>query len=86
MSYQLSASASSSASTGPSKSGDIAGGTAWNIQGINLGQQYEAATTAGGAAPAGQLAGVAGLPEWAVPLGIGLVAVVGLVVYLHKKR
>ena len=86
MSYSLQASASSSASSGPSKSGDISGGTAWNIQGINLGTQYQApATAGGGAASPGDLAGVAGLPSWAVPLAIGIVLTLALSAFIAKK-
>lgn len=85
MSY--SASASSAASSGPSKSGDIDGGTAWNIQGINFGTQYEAAATAGGGtASPGQSATVGGLPEWAVPVALVSVALIGLMVFLTKRR
>lgn len=86
MSYSLQASASSSASAGPSASGPI-GGTAWNIQGINLGTQYQAPATAGGATSAapGALTGTAGLPDWAVPLGIAIVAMLGITVYLTRR-
>lgn len=86
MSYSLQASASSSASTGPSKSGDISGGTAWNIQGINLGEQYQApATAGGGVADPGQFAGVSGLPSWAVPLAIGIVITLALSTIIAKR-
>lgn len=85
MSY--SASASSSASSGPSKSGDIAGGTAWNIQGINLGTQYEApATAGGGVADPGQLAGTTGLPDWAIPLATLAVGIIGLILVLKHRK
>ncbi len=86
MSYSLQASASSSASSGPSKSGDISGGTAWNIQGINLGTQYQApATAGGGAASPGDFAGTSGLPEWLVPVGIALVASIAITLLIVKK-
>lgn len=86
MSYSLQASASSSASAGPSASGPI-GGTAWNIQGINFGTQNEAPATAGGAsaAPVGALASTNGLPDWAVPLAIAVVAMLGVTVYLTRR-
>lgn len=80
---QLSGSASSSASAGPSKSGDISGGTAFNIGGINLGTQYPTAANAGGGAggnPA-SLLGVAGSPMTLVLLAVAAVA---LIVILRK--
>ncbi len=86
MSYSLQASASSSASAGPSASGPI-GGTAWNIQGINFGTQYQSPATAGSAsqtAPTGALASVNGIPDWAIPMGLGFAAVLALIVYMRR--
>lgn len=76
-----SASASSSASSGPSKSGDISGGTAFNIGGINLGQQYETPATASGGNPAATISGQLGgsnLTTVALIGGIVLLAIVVL--------
>lgn len=80
---QLSGSASSSASTGPAQSGDISGGTAFNIGGINLGQQYQAPATAGGGAGASgnpaSILGSGGLslsPTTMILLGAAAVALI----------
>jgi hypothetical protein len=73
--YSLQASASSSAK---GQSGDISGGTAFNIGGINLGTQYPSAATAGGGNPAESLVGATGLGPYLIPLalvGVGLALV-----------
>lgn len=75
--YSLSASASSSA-TATGKSGDISGGTAFNIGGINFGTQNQPVTAEGGT-PAQSLAGVSNqLSGLILPalLGVGIVVVV----------
>lgn len=85
-----SASASSSASSGPSKSGDISGGTAFNIGGINLGTQYQAPATAGGGYtgnPADSFAGgLAGSfnTNW-LYYGAAALFAVGLVIWIKKR-
>lgn len=83
MGYSASASSAASA-TG--KSGDISGGTAFNIGGINLGTQYPTAAQAGGgvAAP-GELAGLANELQPVLIIG-GVVAVVIFGVLLWKRR
>jgi hypothetical protein len=60
MGYSLQSSQSSAATTGPSASGPI-GGTAWNIQGINLGTQYQAPATAGSASGGTAMVAMLGL-------------------------
>lgn len=78
-----SASASSSASSGPSKSGDISGGTAFNIGGINLGTQYESPATAAGGNPAATISGqLGGLNLTTVAI---LSAIVAVVVILARR-
>lgn len=80
--YSLSASASSSA-TATGKSGDISGGTAFNIGGINFGT-VSAPTTAEGGTPANSIAGVSNqLSALALPLLAGAALVV-LVLFLRK--
>lgn len=81
MGLPISVSASSSASSGPSKSGDITGGTAFNIGGINLGTQYPTAATAAGGVPT-TISG--GLGQYALPLG--LLALGGLALFLILRR
>lgn len=78
----ISGSAQSSASSGPSKSGDISGGTAFNIGGINLGTQYPTAATAGGGNPASSLTGALG--SYTVPLVLLGVGAVLLLVFLRR--
>lgn len=75
--YSLSASASSSA-TATGKSGDISGGTAFNIGGINFGTQNQPVTAEGGT-PAQSLAGVGNqLSSLIVPLALAGVLLVGI--------
>jgi len=81
----VSGSASSSASSGPSKSGDISGGTAFNIGGINLGTQYESPATAGGGNPAATLSGQLGLGGINLTT-IALIAGVALLAILVLRR
>lgn len=72
-----SASASSSASA-KGASGDITGGTAFNIGGINLGTQYPTAATASGGNPSESLVGATGLGPYLIPLallGVGIALV-----------
>lgn len=80
----ISGSASSSASSGPSKSGDISGGTAFNIGGINLGTQYPTAATAGGGTPATQSLVGSAFGPYTIPLIVGGVAIVALLLVLRK--
>lgn len=61
-------------------SGTGAGGTAFNIGGINLGTQYPSAATAGGSVPAG----LGGIPT--MDLLIGGVAILALVLAIAWKR
>lgn len=85
MGYSLQTSASSSASTA-GKSGDISGGTAFNIGGINLGTQYPTAATAGGGAAApGTLGNLASNLTPILVIG-GATAAILLLVLLWKKR
>lgn len=80
--YSLSASASSSASSS-GKSGDISGGTAFNIGGINFGTQNQPVTAEGGT-PAQSLAGLGSSSSGlVVPLLIG-VLLIGVVFILRK--
>lgn len=80
--YSLSASASSSA-TATGKSGDISGGTAFNIGGINFGTQNQPVTAEGGT-PAQSVAGVSGSASALVlPIVIG-VALLAVVLLLRK--
>jgi hypothetical protein len=78
----LSASASSSASSGPSKSGDISGGTAFNIGGINLGTQYASPVSAEGGNPAQSIASAVG-GQWTGPILI-IGAAIALFVLLRR--
>lgn len=83
MGLPVSVSASSSASSGPSKSGDISGGTAFNIGGINFGTQNQPVAAA--SSPVASLAGAsAALSGLAVPLL--LLGGVGLVLFLVLRR
>lgn len=80
--YSLSASASSSA-TATGKSGDISGGTAFNIGGINFGTQNQPVTAEGGT-PAQSVAGVpSSASALVVPLLLG-VLLVGVIFILRK--
>lgn len=80
--YSLSASASSSA-TATGKSGDISGGTAFNIGGINFGTQNQPVTAEGGT-PAQSLAGVASSASGLViPVLLGAL-IIGVVLILRK--
>lgn len=82
MGYSLSASASSSASSS-GKSGDISGGTAFNIGGINFGTQNQPVTAEGGT-PAQSLAGVSNsLSQMILPLALGA-GIILLVMFLRK--
>lgn len=84
--FQLSASASSSASSGPSKSGDISGGTAFNIGGINLGTQYPTAATAGGGVSTSPLsAALGGNGVW-IAGGIGVAVIIGVLVWKFARK
>lgn len=80
--YSLSASASSSA-TATGKSGDISGGTAFNIGGINFGTQNQPVTAEGGT-PAQSLAGIGNSASSLIlPLMIGAL-LIGVVLILRK--
>lgn len=79
----ISGSAQSSATSGPSKSGDITGGTAFNIGGINLGTQYPTAATASGGNPSQSLVGAA-LGSYTIPLVIAGVAALALVLFVRR--
>ena len=91
MSTPIQLSASSSASSGPSTSGGISGGTGFNIGGINFGYQPQTSTATGGTLPAGQTGNsgygsIAGTPPSNYPLYIGLArAAVALIVYLKRR-
>lgn len=80
-----SVSASSSASSGPSKSGDISGGTAFNIGGINLGTQYPTAATAGGGVTPGFGASLGGDLTSALVIAGAVVAALVLVAVFKKS-
>lgn len=81
----LSVSASSSASSGPSKSGDISGGTAFNIGGINLGTQYPTSADAGGGIPQSSLGATLGSNVVWIVGGLAGLAVVGLLIWKLRK-
>lgn len=81
---QLSVSASSSASSGPSKSGDISGGTAFNIGGINLGTQYPSAATAGGGIPNSPLGSPLGGYGVYIAGGVAALLVLGAIIWKLK--
>lgn len=79
----VSGSAQSSSSTGPSKSGDISGGTAFNIGGINLGTQYQTPVTAeGGTTSSGGLISAAGGSTTTII--IAAVALVAILLIMRK--
>lgn len=80
MGYSLQTSASSSAAA-TGRSGDVSGGTAFNIGGINLGTQYPTSATAGGS-PSSSLGDYTGA---LVAGGIGLLALVGLLIWKRKR-
>jgi hypothetical protein len=85
MGYSVNTNATATANA-TGKSGDISGGTAFNIGGINLGTQYPSAATAGGGvAPPGTLAGLSNDLQPLLIIG-GLAAVGLLFVILWKRK